>query len=137
MSSAIRDSLASLARRWSAVRALRAEAAAARDFWDNGAPGEPEDRYWGSQPLVRRAINRRVTGDPNRWPMEWFAAKYAPTALPLGLSVGCGTGLLERDILAKGLCTRVEGVDFGDFTDARFNGDLPPSTATPRPSETD
>ena len=112
MSSAIRDSLASFARRWSAVRASRAEAAAAREFWDAGAPGEPEDRYWGSQPLVRRAINRRVTGDPNRWPMEWFAAKYAPAPLPLGLSVGCGTGLLERDILAKGLCARVEGIDF-------------------------
>ena len=112
MSSAIRATLASLARRWSALRSARAEAAAARDFWDAGAPGEPEDRYWGAQPLVRRAINRRVTGDPNRWPMEWFAHKYAPEALPLGLSVGCGTGLLERDILAKGLCQRVEGVDF-------------------------
>jgi SAM-dependent methyltransferase len=112
MSSAIRDTFASLSRRWSALRSARAEAAAARDFWDAGAPGEPEDRYWGSQPLVRRAINRRVTGDPNRWPMEWFAARYAPAPLPLGLSVGCGTGLLERDILGKGLCERVEGVDF-------------------------
>ena len=112
MSSAIRDTFASLSRRWSALRSARAEAAAARDFWDAGAPGEPEDRYWGSQPLVRRAINRRVTGDPNRWPMEWFAARYAPQPLPLGLSVGCGTGLLERDILGKGLCERVEGVDF-------------------------
>ncbi len=102
MSSAIRETLATLARRWSAASAARAEAAAAREFWDAGAPGEPEDRYWGSQPLVRRAINRRVTGDPNRWPMEWFADRYAPTPLPLGLSVGCGTGLLERDILAKG-----------------------------------
>ncbi len=112
MSSAIRETFASLSRRWSTLRSARAEAAAARDFWDAGAPGEPEDRYWGSQPLVRRAINRRVTGDPNRWPMEWFADRYASMALPLGLSVGCGTGLLERDILAKGLCERVEGVDF-------------------------
>lgn len=112
MASAIRASLTSLARRWSALRAARAEASAAREFWDAGAPGEPEDRYWGSQPLVRRAINRRVTGDPNRWPMEWFAQKYVPHALPLGLSVGCGTGLLERDVFIKGVCERVEGVDF-------------------------
>ncbi len=112
MASAIRASLTSLARRWSALRAARAEASAAREFWDAGAPGEPEDRYWGSQPLVRRAINRRVTGDPNRWPMEWFAQKYVPQALPLGLSVGCGTGLLERDVFIKGVCERVEGVDF-------------------------
>jgi SAM-dependent methyltransferase len=112
MASAIRASLTSLARRWSALRAARAEASAAREFWDAGAPGEPEDRYWGSQPLVRRAINRRVTGDPNRWPMEWFAQKYVPAPLPRGLSVGCGTGLLERDVFIKGVCERVEGVDF-------------------------
>ncbi len=112
MASATRSPLASLARRWGALRAARAEAAAAREFWDAGAPGEPEDRYWGSQPLVRRAINRRVTGDPNRWPMEWFGARHAPAPLPLGLSVGCGTGLLERDALAKGVCARIEGVDF-------------------------
>lgn len=112
MASAIRASITSLARRWGALRAARTEAAAAREFWDAGAPGEPEDRYWGSQPLVRRAINRRVTGDPNRWPMEWFAERHVPTPLPLGLSVGCGTGLLERDVLLKGICERVEGVDF-------------------------
>ena len=63
MSSAIRASLASFARRWNAMRTARAEAALAREFWDAGAPGEEEDRYWGAQPLVRRAINRRVTGD--------------------------------------------------------------------------
>lgn len=121
MASAIRASLSSLARRWSSLRAARAEAEAAREFWDAGAPGEPEDRYWGAQPLVRRAINRRVTGDPNRWPMEWFADKYVPAALPLGLSVGCGTGLLERDVLLKGICERVEGVDFSPeaITEAR------------------
>lgn len=112
MASVIRGSISSLARRWGALRAARAEAAAAREFWDAGAPGEPEDRYWGSQPLVRRAINRRVTGDPNRWPMEWFADRYVPTPLPLGLSVGCGTGLLERDVFAKGICERINGVDF-------------------------
>ncbi len=121
MASAIRASLSSLARRWSSLRAAGADASAAREFWDAGAPGEPEDRYWGAQPLVRRAINRRVTGDPNRWPMEWFADKYVPAALPLGLSVGCGTGLLERDVFVKGICERVEGVDFSPeaITEAR------------------
>src|SRR5512143_4266674 len=112
MSSPLRSSIASLARRWTRYSEARAETEAARRFWEDGAPGEPEDHFWAAQPLVRRAINRRVTGDPNRWPMEWFAARYAPTPLPLGLSVGCGTGLLERDILGKGLCERVEGVDF-------------------------
>jgi SAM-dependent methyltransferase len=112
MSSAIRSSLSSLARRWSSFVEARAETDAARRFWDEGAPGEPENHYWGAQPLVRRAINRRVTGDPNCWPMEWFARRYAPDPLRRGLSVGCGGGLLERDVIEKRICHSVEGIDF-------------------------
>jgi SAM-dependent methyltransferase len=112
MASVIRASLSSLARRWSALREARAQTEAARRFWDERGRPEAEEHYWGAQPLVRRAINRRVTGDPNRWPMEWFAEKYAARAFPRGLSVGCGSGLLERDVLAKGICDGVEGVDF-------------------------
>jgi len=112
MASAIRDSLSSLARRWSSFVESRSEMEAARRYWDEGAPGEPENHYWGAQPLVRRAINRRITGDPNCWPMDWFARRYAPSPLGLGLSVGCGSGLLERDVLNKRICTDVEGIDF-------------------------
>jgi SAM-dependent methyltransferase len=125
MSSAIRSALSSVARRWSSFRETRSETEAARRFWDEGAPGEPEDHYWGAQPLVRRAINRRVTGDPNCWPMEWFAARYAGNPLPLGLSVGCGPGLLERDVIAKGICRHVEGIDFSPeaIAEARRNAE--------------
>src|SRR5262249_3824253 len=112
MASAIRDSLHSLARRWSSFHEARAETEAALRYWDEGAPGEPEDHYWGAQPLVRRAINRRVTGDPHCWPMDWFARRYVPTPLSLGLSVGCGAGLLERDAVGKGICRAIEGIDF-------------------------
>ena len=112
MASAIRSALSSVARRWSSLRESRAETDAARRFWDEGAPGEPENHYWGAQPLVRRAINRRVTGDPNRWPMEWFAGRYARQPASLGLSIGSGSGLLERDVVTKGICRAVEGIDF-------------------------
>ena len=112
MASVIRSSLSSLARRWSSFVEAREQTEAARRFWDEGAPGEPENHYWGAQPLVRRAINRRVTGDPNCWPLEWFARGFVPEPLELGLSIGCGSGLLERDAIAKGICRRVEGIDF-------------------------
>jgi 2-polyprenyl-3-methyl-5-hydroxy-6-metoxy-1,4-benzoquinol methylase len=112
MASAVRDSLHSLARRWNSFRESRAATEAARRYWEEGAPGEPENHYWGAQPLVRRAINRRVTGDPNCWPMDWFGRRYAASPVPLGLSVGCGGGLLERDVVAKGICRGVEGIDF-------------------------
>ena len=104
--------MGSLARRWRSVVEARAETEAARRFWDEGGRVEPEDHYWGAQPLVRRAINRRVTGDPHCWPMEWFATRYAREPLERGLSVGCGSGLLERDALGKRICASVEGIDF-------------------------
>jgi SAM-dependent methyltransferase len=112
MSSPLRSSIASLARRWTRYSEARAETEAARRFWEDGAPGEPEDHFWAAQPLVRRAINRRVTGDPNRWPMEWFAGRFAREPLARGLSIGCGTGGLERDVVGKRICAFVEGIDF-------------------------
>ncbi len=112
MASAIRQTLTSFARRWSSFLESHAQTQAARRFWDEGAPGEPENHYWGAQPLVRRAINRRVTGDPNVWPMDWFARRSAAGPAELALSIGCGEGLLERDVISKGICGRVEGVDF-------------------------
>lgn len=120
--SSLRASLSNLARRWTSLREERAETAAARRFWSSEGVREAEDHYWGAQPLVRRAINRRVTGDPNRWPMEWFAEAYAREPFARGLSVGCGSGLLERDVLAKGICDSMEGIDFSEesLEQARF-----------------
>jgi 2-polyprenyl-3-methyl-5-hydroxy-6-metoxy-1,4-benzoquinol methylase len=125
MASSFRASLSSLARRWSSLREERAETAAARRFWDAETEREAAEHYWGAQPLVRRAINRRVTGDPNRWPMEWFAATYGERPFPRGLSVGCGSGLLERDVLSKGICEAMEGIDFSEesLEQARFSAE--------------
>ena len=122
MSSSLRASLSSLARRWTTLREERAETAAARRFWSSETARDAEDHYWGAQPLVRRAINRRVTGDPNRWPMEWFRETYAQEPFARGLSIGCGSGLLERDVLAKGICEAMEGIDFSEesLEQARF-----------------
>ena len=122
MSSALRASFSSLVRRWTSLREERAETAAARRFWSSETARDTEDHYWGAQPLVRRAINRRITGDPNRWPMEWFAEAFARRPFSRGLSIGCGSGLLERDVLAKGICEAMEGIDFSEdsIEEARF-----------------
>jgi len=84
----------------------------AREYWETGTAESEENHYWGAQHLVRRAINRRITGDPNLWPIEWFARKYAPAPFELGLSAGCGEGALERDLVSKNVCRLVEGIDF-------------------------
>jgi SAM-dependent methyltransferase len=91
----------------------------AHHFWDHGAADEGENRYWAAQPLVRRAINRRITGDPDRWPMDWFRRRFAPEPFGVGLSAGCGEGSLERDVLSKRICRTIEGIDFSEGALAR------------------
>ncbi|RMH22863.1 MAG: class I SAM-dependent methyltransferase [Acidobacteria bacterium] len=73
------------------------------------------ERMWMDHPRVRARINRRVTGDPGRWPTDWLCQRLAGR-LPLarGLSIGCGTGGLERDLLRKGVVRRITGVDLGE-----------------------
>jgi SAM-dependent methyltransferase len=66
---------------------------------------------WMSEIAVRRAINERVTGSPDEWPMEWFQFEYSVEPFELGLSVGCGGGSLERDVRRKGVCEGVVGMD--------------------------
>lgn len=44
--------------------------------------------------------------------MDWFLAEFgAARRFPRGLSLGCGTGALERDVRRKGLCDIVVGLD--------------------------
>jgi SAM-dependent methyltransferase len=70
------------------------------------------DEIWQNHPLVRAEINRRVTGDPQRWPVEQLS-RVVPDRLPFrrAVSIGCGVGNLERSLVVLGLVTRVTGVD--------------------------
>ena len=70
------------------------------------------DELWQNHPAVRAGINRRVTGDPDRWPVEQLS-RVVPDRLPFrrAVSIGCGVGNLERSLVSLGLVTRVTGVD--------------------------
>ena len=70
------------------------------------------DELWMNHPLVRERINRRVTGDPSLWPIQWLAG-VVPDRVPFpqALNVGCGLGHLERSLVEHGLVTHVTGID--------------------------
>jgi SAM-dependent methyltransferase len=70
------------------------------------------DEIWLNHPRIRAVANERISGDAAMWPAEWFARRWAPD-LPLAetVVVGCGTGALERDLVRRGLVTRVTGID--------------------------
>lgn len=59
-----------------------------------------------SHPLVRAAINRRVTGDANLWPIGALRRRA-----PVALSIGSGTGAFERTLIGQRIADRVTGVD--------------------------
>lgn len=70
------------------------------------------DELWLNHPAVRAQANRRVTGDPSKWPVECLA-EVVPDRLPFrrALSVGCGVGNLERALAALGFVESVTGID--------------------------
>ena len=65
-----------------------------------------------NHPLVRERINRRVTGDPALWPIQWLA-RVVPDRVPFptALNIGCGLGHLERSLLDHALVSHVTGID--------------------------
>lgn len=84
-------------------------------YWDELEHHTDLGDIWMSHPLVRAAINRRVSGDPNVWPMAAVAEWLRPL-LPLAktLSIGCGAGALERSLIELGAATKITAIDVSD-----------------------
>jgi SAM-dependent methyltransferase len=89
---------------------------AAQRFWDANHSISEDPLFWMANPLCRRAINRRVTGDPNVWPLDGLAAFVNGKKFRRGLSLGCGMGSLERWARKSGLCEHVTGIDLSPVT---------------------
>lgn len=84
-------------------------------YWENlsrHAGGAGMEEIWLSHPAVRAEVNRRVSGQPDQWPLQWLRSQILQR-LPLrsAVSVGCGSGALERDLIEKEICSHVIGVD--------------------------
>lgn len=82
-------------------------------FW-NATHDQGGIATWAAEPRVRRSINRRITGSPDVWPVEWFAREVVKHPFPTALSLGCGEGALERDLLSKQLCIDLLGLDISE-----------------------
>ena len=79
-------------------------------FWDREV-GSPTHSSWLSAPPVRLCVNSRL--DPGRpcWPLDWLTTYLAGRRFRRALSVGCGTGALERDLVRRDLCAHVDAFD--------------------------
>lgn len=80
-------------------------------YWDHLHHHTDTSEIWMGHPLVRAAINRRVSGDPNVWPITAFAQSLGPRRFQNALSIGCGTGGLERSLIAARIVEGITGID--------------------------
>jgi len=81
-------------------------------YWDDVARHTAGAGNWMADPLVRAAINRRISGDSNVWPVTALRHRLSGR-LPLGrvASIGCGIGGLERSLVEEGIASEITGVD--------------------------
>lgn len=79
-------------------------------FWDREVIN-PTHVSWMAHPAVRRYINSSISGDPGCWPIDWLVRTFPGLHVSSALSVGCGTGALERDLLSRGICESMVAFD--------------------------
>jgi SAM-dependent methyltransferase len=79
-------------------------------YWDREVV-EQEYQSWMTHPRVRHYINSMISGEPESWPLDWFQSWLAGRTFARALSIGCGSGGLERDLIRRGICQRIEAFD--------------------------
>ncbi|MGZ8831244.1 MAG: class I SAM-dependent methyltransferase [Thermoanaerobaculia bacterium] len=84
------------------------DSASAAAFWDREITARTHVS-WMENSSVRRYINEQVSGTYG-WPLDWFERRFHPR-FRHALSVGCGTGALERDLVRRGICESVDAYD--------------------------
>jgi len=77
-------------------------------YWDELEHHTDTSAIWMAHPLVRGAINRRITGDPSKWPIP---ALLEGMRFKTALSIGCGTGGLERSLVDAKIVEDMTGID--------------------------
>ncbi|HEX8410943.1 MAG TPA: class I SAM-dependent methyltransferase [Thermoanaerobaculia bacterium] len=87
-----------------------AQTQTAAQFWDRQAQ-KAAPPYWAAYPLVRRYVNELITDAWWAYPTHAFKAAWGYKPLARGLSIGCGTGNLEKDLRWMRICEHVDAYD--------------------------
>ena len=79
------------------------------EFWDREVDA-PVHVSWMENAEVRRYIQRSISGDVEVPGLDWFQQRMG-RRFERALSIGCGTGALEREILRRDLCSVIDAFD--------------------------
>src|SRR5215208_3845008 len=94
-----------------ASRISGAKRMSSHTFWDREIT-DPILTSWMLDPLVRDYILTSISGtDQPMWPVDWFTRWLRGRHFRRALSVGCGTGPMERDLAAKNIVDRIDAFD--------------------------
>lgn len=66
---------------------------------------------WMAIPEVRLYLNSLIGNGEPLWPIELFERFLQGRTFDRALSVGCGSGALERELVARGMCRTIDGFD--------------------------
>lgn len=80
------------------------------DFWDREVV-EKQHVPWMAIPKVRLYLNRLIGAGEALWPIELFERFLKGRTFDRALSIGCGSGALERELLRRGLCRSMDAFD--------------------------
>ena len=91
------------------MKELIGDTARARDFWEKELVASVHSG-WMHFPAVRQHIIEQI-GVGYGWPMDWLLHYLGGRVFDRALSIGCGTGALERDLIQRGICRRIDAFD--------------------------
>src|SRR5947209_78902 len=79
-------------------------------FWDREVVA-PQHISWLEEPVIHEYANALIGGGEAMWPMDWFERWLGGRRFQRALSIGCGSGALERDLVRRDLVRRVDAFD--------------------------
>jgi SAM-dependent methyltransferase len=80
-------------------------------FWDQNPHVSEDPNFWMAHPLCRRAVNRRVSGKDDVWPLDFLYEQADSPRFECMLSLGSGMGRLERAIRRLDIARMVDAID--------------------------
>lgn len=82
----------------------------AQNFWDREIQA-PQHQSWLEEPVLHEYANSLIGDGKAVWPIDWFAGWLQGRRFRRALSIGCGTGALERDLVVHELVDTIDAFD--------------------------
>jgi O-antigen biosynthesis protein len=73
--------------------------------------GTARQLEWDSHPITVAYINRKITGNVDEGWLDWFKKHYACKPFGKALSLGSGSGGLERELVVQDISQLIEAYD--------------------------